>query len=67
MSSWRLPEKKALKFYFGDWLTSGQIWLIPLVYDDDSQSTYFTILGKKKKKKNTHHDDVDTESHKISS
>jgi len=31
-----VARKKSFKnFYFGD-LSSGQIWLIPLVYDDDS-------------------------------
>ncbi len=61
-----VARKKSFKnFYFGD-LNSGQIWLIALVYDDDSQSTYFTILGKKNKDTRDD-DDVDTESHKISS
>ncbi len=45
-------KKKSLKNFLLWWLTSGQIWLIPLVYDDDdSQSTHFTILERKKKKK----------------
>jgi hypothetical protein len=68
MSSWRLPGKKKKSFKISTLVT--ELWLnlahSSCLYDDDSQSTYFTILGTQKKTTRGDDDDVDTERHKIS-
>ncbi len=42
-------KQDSIDFLLNSWLTSNQIWLIPLL--DDCHSTYLTKLNQNKKKK----------------